>query len=561
VSVVNLETPVLTFEQWGVHAHSGTLHTNPAKALVPKGVTTIDVENNQDGSCAGIGYTCDGVNIYFLSDIKNKEFFADCKLVGAGIKYDIQMLRKWGFNVNVEQIYWDIALAEYVRNSTTGVYGLKDLNKQKFGISYPTYQELCGKGKKAVDIGTLSLDVISNYNGMDVLSTHKHYVEQIANMTEEQVRYMTELELPTMRVLTEMMERGVLIDTSYLRSLDKRFGDEIVTVTNRVRGVAGAAFNPNSPKQVKESIVAKTGLRLQTTAAEELGKYEKIPFIADLLRYRTLSKLKGTYTEGLIERSKGEETYRLKARFNQTVTQTGRLSSSEPNLQNIPTRTKEGDEIRGAFIAHGSNELIDSDYSQIEPRLMAHFSGDEKLINIFKNDQDLYDGVALTLGLPLTKENRTLCKTLWLAISYNAGAFKISKKAGMSQGKAQQLIDTLRREFSTLFYWKDKVMQTASVKGHIRTLFGRVIPLDQEWFHLAPNYTIQGSAAEIMKLALIATRHLGPVSTVHDEIIFESTTDQSVAIREIMESVVELKVPLKVDVGVGRTWKEAKGNG
>jgi DNA polymerase-1 len=548
-----LETKV----DWSVKAHGGVLLINPTAK--PSGdVWSVDVENNQDGTCAGIGITGDGKHISFYSTIDDKNFFVGKKLVGAGIKYDIQMLRKWGFNINVEQIYWDIALAEYVRDSTTGEYGLKELTKKKFGISYPAYKDLCGTGKKSIDIGTLPLDVVANYNGMDVLSTHKHYLEQIVGMSEEQKQYMEEIELPVMRVLTEMMELGVLIDTNYLRSLDARFGDEIKQVHADLIRRAGFDFNPNSPKQVKQFLLDKAGLRLSTTAAEELKKYQAVPAVQDLLRYRTLAKLKGTYTEGLIERAKGEEKYRLQARFNQTVTHTGRLSSSDPNLQNIPTRTPEGDAIRGGFIAANNTVLIDADYSQIEPRLMAHFSGDRRLIEIFKKDEDLYDGVTKLLGLPVTKENRSLSKTLWLAISYNAGAFKIGKKAGITQFKAQELINKLRDRFSTLFYWKDQVISQANKEGCIRTLFGRRIPLIPEWAHLGPNYMVQGSAAEVMKLALVHTRHLGPVSTVHDEIIFESAEDVSTEVTRLMESVVELAVPLKVDVGTGQSWKEAK---
>lgn len=203
--------------------------------------------------------------------------------------------------------------------------------------------------------------------------------------------------------------------------------------------------------------------------------------------------------------------------------------------------------------------LIDADYSQIEPRLMAHFSEDPKLIQIFRDDLDLYDGVTKTLGMEVTKENRKLSKVLWLAVAYNAGAFKISKTAKITQAKAQEFLDKMRREFATLFYWKDKVMQEASIKGHVTTLFGRIIPLSPEWTHLAPNYLVQGSAAEVMKLALSATRGYTPVSTVHDEIIFEAETIEQHAIKQLMEEVVNLKVPLKVEVGVGRNWKEAKG--
>lgn len=548
-SVLNINDPTI----WGVEAHGGVLYElspyKPSKDLE----WTIDIENNLDGSFASCAVTTNGRDIHYYEDLP-KDFFTDVKLVGHGVKYDVQKLREWGFKVEADQIVWDTMVAEYVRDSTRNRYGLKDTVKDKFGIVYPDYKTLCGTGKKAVSIGTLPRPIRSNYNGMDSLSTHRTKLEQQENMSEQEIRYMNEIELPTLRVLLEMEERGVQIDSSYLRSLDVRLTSDIGSLVESIRHCVGAEINLNSHQQLKQSILAKAGIALQNTSAEELQKHDTVPLIKDILRYRQLNKLKGTYTGPLVERSEGKDTYRLHARFNQCVTHTGRLSSSDPNLQNIPTRTEEGDEIRGAFIAKEGHVLIDGDFSQIEPRIMAHFSEDENLKNIFINGEDLYDSVAEYVGC-----DRRTAKILWLAIAYNAGAFKIGKTANIGYNTAQEFINMLRETFPQLFYWKDKTIRQAEIDGYVETLFGRRIPLKPEWAHLAPNYKVQGSAAEVMKLAIISTREYNPVLTVHDELAWELLNiDLIPKLDKLMTQGIELSVPLKTDFGHGPNWRAAK---
>ena len=203
--------------------------------------------------------------------------------------------------------------------------------------------------------------------------------------------------------------------------------------------------------------------------------------------------------------------------------------------------------------------LLDFDYSQIEPRIMAHLSGDKRLSEIFHSGKDLYDGVTEALNLCVCKEHRRLAKILWLAIAYNAGAFKISKTAGITFNKAQKFLELMRASFPELFYWKDKTIKQAEVNGYVITMFGRKIPLPLEFAHLAPNYKVQGSAAEINKLAMIHTRQFSPVITVHDEILFDLPDDSQLnEIKSLMENVVELRVPIKVEAGTGNSWKESK---
>ncbi len=555
---------------WGVKAHGAELLISPP-AWPHQDHIVLDVENNADGSCAGIGLTGDGRTVIFYPpDVVSqwdRNVFQYNKLIGHNAKYDVQMLRKWGFNVSPDQIVWDTQLAEYVRDSTKRRYGLKLLAKERFGATYPDFKLLTGTGKKAVSIGELPIDIVANYNGCDVLFTYRLMCEQYNVMSDEQTAYMDQIEMPTMRVLLEMEERGVQIDADYIRSLDAGFGAGIVRVATSIRNTAKTEINLNSYRQIAQLLLDKTGVRFKSTAAEELRKHEAIPLVKDILRYRELNKLRSTYTAVLAEASDGASTYRLHARFNQTSTQTGRLSSSEPNTQNIPTRTEEGDQIRRGFIAKPGHVLVDMDYSQIEPRLMAHLSKDPVFIKIFHDGKSIYDAVSEVLGLVEKYkgdkgEAKRVAKIMWLALAYNAGSFKLSQAAGISKYEADKFINKMKQVFSQFFYWREKIIAQTEIDGGVTTLLGRFIPLTAEFAYLGPNYTIQGSAAEIMKLAIHNVRELTPVLTVHDELLFEVPQEQAAAIaiksRAIMGSVVELAVPLVVEGGVAQNWAEAK---
>jgi DNA polymerase-1 len=395
-----------------------------------------------------------------------------------------------------------------------------------------------------------------------VLFTYRLWDKQIEEMSDDEISYLHQIEIPTMRALLEMEERGVQIDADYIRHLDNGFGEGISSVVAGIRSVAKDEVNLNSPKQVSRLLLDQAGLKLKSTSAEELKNHAGIPLVKSILRFRELSKLKSTYTSVLAERSDGSSTYRLNARFNQTATNTGRLSSSDPNLQNIPTRTEEGNSIRKGFVAKEGHVLIDVDYSQIEPRLMAHLSGDKALSAIFIEGKDLYDSVSAAVGMPITPESRKISKVLWLAMAYNAGAYKISQTASITFAQAEVFLTRMELAFPQFFYWRSRVIAQAEIDGGVKTIFGRFIKLPVNLAHLGPNYMVQGSAAEIMKLALIETRSLPGVLTVHDEMVFEVEKENAeLAAQDIinrMAQVVELSVVLIVKGGIGATWSEAK---
>lgn len=562
--------PLPPVESWGVQAHGASLVTT-ATTLPVGSEIVIDIENNQDGTCAGVGVSADGHNVYFFSPSIvtgwNVDVFQGRTLVGHNVKYDIQMLRKWGFNVNADQITWDTQIAEYVVDSTKHKYGLKHVVKERFGFLYPTYEQIAGKGQKARSIGECDAVVVANYCGCDVLFTYRLFQDQLSSLTDQQAFYLQTIELPAMRSLLEMEERGVEIDADYIRNLDVRFNEQAGSMAASIRSLSGSEINLNSPQQVKQLLMDKASLHVESTAREELADYDSVPLVKSLLQYREFTKLRSTYTQVIDELSKGESRFRLKTRFNQTVTQTGRLSSSDPNLQNIPTRTENGDLIRKGFVAKPGHVLVDVDYSQIEPRLMAHFSEDPKFIDVFTAGNSIYHAVIDILDLVKhcggnKDEAKRIAKIMWLALAYNAGAYKLSQAARISRSQAEVFITQMKLAFKKFFYWRSKVIAQTEIDGGITTLFGRFIPIPQDMAHLGPNYMVQGSAAEVMKLAIAATRVLPGVLTVHDELIFEVPEEQAsmtaVVIKQLMENAVELSVPITSEVGIGKNWSEAK---
>jgi len=557
---------ILDYLTWGVKTRGATLFINP-RAYFPADVKTvvIDVETDEADNFVGLGTTWSHDRVYYYTELSEYllKSLSGVNLIGHNIKSDAQWLRKWGINITPEQLVYDTMLASYVQDSTRRSHALKDLSSELFGIKRPSYKDIVGRGKQKVTLDKHPIDLVANYCGCDVLDTYKLYEYFTKVLSLEQRAYLEEIELPTMRALMLMEERGVSVNAEYLKTLDNKFTLEVKRLVERVRSISCTIENVNSDKQVGDFLVSK-GFALQKTATgknsvsnKSLEPYQGVPFIKTLTRYSELEKLLSTYTGPLLEASLGQSVYSLHASFNQAITHTGRLSSSNPNLQNIPTRTDTGALVRRAFIAPTGCILIDADYSQIEPRLFAHESQDPELLKIFREGHDLYDYVAAAIG-----SSRSVAKTVWLALSYNAGPFKISQTAKIPISQAYTFINKMKQKFSTAFKWKEATILKASSDKYVNTLYGRRIPIQEEG--LAPNYKIQGSAAEIMKKAIIATSEFNPVLTVHDELLFQVRQSDRFpyevvdSIRGRMENAAKLSVPLLVEVGTGSNWQDAK---
>ncbi len=401
------------------------------------------------------------------------------------------------------------------------------------------------------------------------------------------------LELPLIPVLVDVERAGVRIDTAALAAQSRQVEQELGRLVTHIYELAGGEFNINSPKQLSEILFEKLQLpvgkrtgatRTPSTAVEvleELALVHELPRL--ILDWRGLMKLKGTYIDALPQLV-NPDTGRVHTSFNQAVAATGRLSSSDPNLQNIPIRTELGQKIRGAFIADPGHVLISADYSQIELRVLAHLAEDETLIAAFERGDDIHDQTALKMfGADSGKDRHTLrstAKMINYALLYGKTAFTLSKDIGVTPQVAQEFIDAYFAGFPRVRTFIDKTLEEARITGVVKTMFGRrrLVPdLTSRDFQrrsaaerVAVNLPIQGTAADIMKRAMIDVHEAlarrpqaRMILTVHDELLFE--VPQALAqefaeiVRERMQSAAVLKVPLTVDVGIGENWKAAKG--
>jgi DNA polymerase-1 len=402
-----------------------------------------------------------------------------------------------------------------------------------------------------------------------------------------------EIELPLVPALADMERVGVRIDPKMLQSLSKEMEEQITGLTRRIYDAAGVEFNINSPKQLGEILFEKLnfpalkktrktkGYSTDQAVLEELAESYELPRL--ILEYRQFSKLKSTYVDALPALI-NPETGRVHTSFNQTGTATGRLSSSDPNLQNIPIRTDLGRRIRGAFVPDKGNRLISGDYSQVELRVLAHLSEDEVLIDAFRNNEDIHERTAREVFSEAERANRAECrrmaKVINFGIVYGLSAFGLAQRLGIPREEAQTFIDAYFERYKGVRAWLDKTIEEARRSGVVRTLFGRIRPIPdinsknyamrQFAERTAVNTPIQGTAADIIKIAMIRIRNALKnkgfttkiLLQVHDELVLESPGREEAQAQEIlrheMENAASLNVPLRVELGAGETWMEMK---
>lgn len=516
---------------------------------------------------------------------------------GQNIKYDAAVLRRYG--IEVRGIAFDTLLESYVLDPSTPSHGLDALSLRYLGYRKIATSSLLGKGKKQRNMRDTSDDEIFPYASEDADITfrlHELFTQRLAREPELRELYEA-VELPLIPVLMGMEDRGVRVDVDALQAIGTEFRARLKVFEQQAYELAGKEFNLASPKQVGALLFEElrvhtaAGIKVKKTATgalstdhevlSELAEHHDLPRV--ILEHRGLEKLLGTYVDaltGLI----AADTGRVHTSFNQAVTATGRLSSSDPNLQNIPIRTEEGRRIRSAFVAGEPGwKLLAADYSQVELRVLAHLSGDETLSDAFLNDIDVHRATAARIfDLPLdevTSELRGRAKAINFGIVYGMGANRLAHDTGLTVEEAKTFIANYFDKYPRIKAYLDGSVQHARTHGYVETVLGRRRPLTEitagnrmsrsNAERMAKNTPIQGSAADIIKVAMIriharlAAEGLQArlLLQVHDELLFEMPESEREAlealVREEMEGAFPLAVPLKVDIGVGDTWLEA----
>ena len=511
------------------------------------------------------------------------------KKIGQNVKYDLLVLGHYGISVN--GISFDTMIASYLLNPSKTSHGLDAIALEYLNYKTITYAEVTGLGKKQIGFSAVDIKTATRYSGEDADITLRLKQTLAPLLTEHNLaKLFKDMEMPLMEVLAEMERIGVKIDADFLKNMSVRLGNEIVQIEKTIYELAGAEFNINSPKQLADILFVKlqltplkktkTGFSTNVDVLEELASVHPLP--AEILKYRTLAKLKSTYVDALPEMI-NPRTGRLHTSLNQTVTATGRLSSSDPNLQNIPIRTEVGRKIRQAFIAERGSSLLSADYSQIELRVLAHMSEDHGLIRTFQADEDVHTRTASEIfGLSpdeITPEMRRKAKAVNFGIIYGISAFGLAQDIGVSNTEAKRYIDSYFARYPQVRQFINQTIETAKAKGFITTLFGRrrfipelassVVAVRNFGERMAVNTPIQGTAADLIKLAMINIQQRlarekirsKMILQVHDELVFE-VPDQEIDImkelaKEEMEGVLTLSVPIKVEMGIGKNWDEA----
>jgi len=513
------------------------------------------------------------------------------RLIAQNVKYDAEVFARYG--IELGGVGFDPMLASYCLNPETRSHGLDAMAQMHCGHTMQPIDELIGAGKKQISFAAVPVDKATYYSAEDA-----DYTFRLFNILSPQLaaagveRLFTEIELPLAPVLGRMESAGIRIDPACLRDLSRQMQQQIDRLIGAIYEAAGEEFNVNSPGQLGRILFDKLKLTSSRKTAKtaqratDVGVLEKLATGHELprlmLEYRQLAKLKSTYSDALVELA-DPKTGRVHTSFNQTVAATGRLSSTDPNLQNIPIRTEEGRKIRRAFIPRDEDhQLLVADYSQIELRLMAHFSQDPALLRAFRDAADVHARTAAEIfGIPeemVSPEQRRLAKTANFGIIYGVSAYGLSQQSDMTVSEAKIFIDTYFRRYPGVKRFIDNTITQARKDGMVRTLFGRrrFLPdmsssnRQRREFaeRTAVNTPMQGTAADIIKKAMIEIdRQLrGKKSAmtlqVHDELVFDahrSEIDWLVqTVRDTMEHVVSLDVPLVVDLGTGPNWLDAK---
>ena len=556
---------------------------------------SISVSENE-GCYIPIGHSYDGCPEQLKMDHVIKTFGPAIeqnqkKIVGQNLKFDIPILSRHG--INITEFCADTMLMSYVLNSTATRHGMDRLADYYLNYTTTKYSDVTGTASKQISFSEVKLEVATDYASEDADITLRLY-NVLAPMLKDkptQEKLLHDIEYPLVNVLARVEQNGAKIDKNKLSKHSKELSKKIDELSSQAFKIAGEEFNLDSPKQLLEILYEKQGLPVlkktpkgQPSTNEDtlqrLSEEYELPKI--ILQYRTLAKLKSTYTDSLIN-IENPKTERIHTSYQQAVTSTGRLSSTEPNLQNIPIKTAEGRRIREAFVPEKGNVLISADYSQIELRIMAHLSKDENLTHAFNNDIDVHSSTAAEVfGISIddvTQDQRRSAKAINFGLMYGMSAFGLTRQLGIPRGEAQEYLDTYFARYTGVRDYMDNIKAQAKEDKYVETIMGRRLYLKeinaanarlrQGAERAAINAPLQGSAADIIKKAMLDIDDLilnkmsdvKMIMQVHDELVFECPKNNADTVmkkmKDTMEQTVELNIPLIAEAAIGSNWNEA----
>ncbi len=570
-----------------------------AKALSKVEEFALDTETTglDPLQCELVGFsiaTAPGKAYYVLGEFADvfKAVFESNKVgkIGHNIKFDCKVLQATT-GIVVAPVVCDTMLASYVLNPGTRGHGLDALAFAEFGYEMMPYEQLVGKGKTELNIREVPIRKLAFYAAEDADYTWRLYEKLLPAVKKVSLEKILQLEVDLTPVLVEMETAGIEVDVDYLKDMSKDLGRDIKSLEKKIYKLAGMEFNISSPKQLKEVLFDK--LKIEThglaktktgisTAASELEKMRGLHPVIDLIGdYREVTKLKSTYVDALPEMV-NKRTKRIHTNYNQTIAATGRLSSNEPNLQNIPVRTELGRAIRKAFVANKGKVLLSLDYSQIELRIIAHLANDKTFIDGFKHGIDVHTQTAAEMNgvkvEDVTKDMRRAAKSINFGIVYGIGAYGLSRDAKISMDQARIYLAKYFDLHPAIEQYVKDMKAFAAKHGYVETLLGRrrYLPdihsgmqqVKAAAERAAINMPAQGTAADVIKLAMMRVYeaiHEGKVEAdlllqVHDELVFEVDAKHAKAeakkLQEIMENVYKMKVPFVVDVAIGKNWQD-----
>ncbi|MFI3184408.1 MAG: DNA polymerase I [Methylococcaceae bacterium] len=511
--------------------------------------------------------------------------------LGQNLKYDSHVLANHG--ITLRGIAHDTMLESYVLNSTATKHNMDDLAKHYLGVETIHYEDVAGKGVKQIGFKEVAIEQAAPYAAEDADITLRLHQLLSAKLKQQPklLQLYSEMEVPLISVLTRIERNGVFIDAAMLAQQSLELSSQIISLQQHAHDLAGQTFNLGSPKQIQDILYDQQKLPVlkktpkgqpstEESVLQELALTYPLPKL--ILEFRSLSKLKSTYTDKLPQQI-DEKTGRIHTSYHQAVAATGRLSSSNPNLQNIPIRSEEGRKIRQAFIAPSGRKIVAADYSQIELRIMAHLSADQGLVKAFSEGQDVHRATAAEVfGVApeqVTTDLRRSAKAINFGLIYGMSAFGLAQQLGLSRSQAQSYIDLYFTRYPGVLNYMDSIREQARAQGYVETLFGRRLYLPeinsrnaarrQYAERTAINAPMQGTAADIIKRAMLAADHwlykdipdAKMIMQVHDELVFEIAEDQvddcTAKIRTLMCAAADLDVPLLVDIGIGSNWDEA----